>query len=90
LILLCRCGQGIAGLRDQGAINQVVYKFVCHYNNLFRDENEDPPELQWVRNNLIYLCCFVKEEKEILQTMYAQKYNVFLYDTFRLLVWFFT
>ena len=46
-----RCGQGIAGLRDQGAINQVVYKFVCHYNNLFRDENEDPPELQWHRKN---------------------------------------
>lgn len=46
-----RCAQGIDGLRDQGAINQVVYKFIAHYNSLFRDENEDPPELHWVRNS---------------------------------------
>ncbi|XP_052068473.1 protein FAM13B-like isoform X27 [Mytilus californianus] len=45
-----RCAQGIGGLRDQGAINQVVYKFVAHYNSLFRDENEDPPELHWIRH----------------------------------------
>ncbi|CAC5409603.1 unnamed protein product [Mytilus coruscus] len=46
-----RCAQGIDGLRDQGAINQVVYKFIAHYNSLFRDENEDPPELHWLRKN---------------------------------------
>ena len=48
-----RCGQGIGGLRDQGAINQVVYKFINHYDNLFWDENEDPPELQWVRTAML-------------------------------------
>lgn len=45
-----RCGQGIGALRDQGAINQIVYKLVFHYNALFREENEDPPELQWIRH----------------------------------------
>ena len=52
-IVYFRCEQGFGGLRDQGAINQVVYKFVCHYNSLFRDESEDPPELQWVRSDCV-------------------------------------
>ncbi|XP_061196169.1 protein FAM13B-like isoform X1 [Saccostrea echinata] len=46
---LFRCGQGIVGLKDQGKINQIVYKFITLYDSLFREENEISPYNEWIK-----------------------------------------
>ncbi|XP_056017820.1 protein FAM13B-like isoform X2 [Ostrea edulis] len=46
---LFRCGQGIVGLKDQGKINQIVYKFITHYDALFMEENEISPCNEWIK-----------------------------------------
>ena len=46
---LCnRCGDGIAGLKDQGTINLIVSQFITKYNELFREDDEAEPEETWV------------------------------------------
>lgn len=46
---LFRCGQGVIGLKDQGKINQIVYKFITNYDALFKEENEISPCDEWVK-----------------------------------------
>lgn len=49
LYFLCnRCGDGIAGLKDQGTINLIVSQFITKYNELFREDDEAEPEETWV------------------------------------------
>ena len=49
LYFLCnRCGDGIAGLKDQGTINLIVSQFITKYNELFREDDEAEPEERWV------------------------------------------
>ena len=43
-----RCGDGIAGLKDQGTINLIVSQFITKYNELFREDDEAEPEERWV------------------------------------------
>uniref|UniRef100_K1PJ18 Protein FAM13B n=1 Tax=Magallana gigas TaxID=29159 RepID=K1PJ18_MAGGI len=43
------CGQGVIGLKDQGKINQIVYKFITNYDALFKEENEISPSDEWVK-----------------------------------------
>jgi hypothetical protein len=50
-LLVRRCGQGIVGLKDQGKINQIVYKFITHYDALFQEENEISPSNEWVNGH---------------------------------------
>ncbi|XP_029649501.1 protein FAM13A isoform X2 [Octopus sinensis] len=34
-----RCGSDFSGLKDQSTTNNIVYKFIIHYHDLFADEN---------------------------------------------------
>lgn len=38
----------MVGLKDQGKINQIVYKFITNYDALFKEENEISPYNEWV------------------------------------------
>ncbi|XP_076443279.1 protein FAM13A-like [Babylonia areolata] len=42
-----RCGDGIAGLKDQGTINVLVSQFITEYNQLFREDDEVEPVETW-------------------------------------------
>ncbi|KAJ8319293.1 hypothetical protein KUTeg_004384 [Tegillarca granosa] len=44
---LFRCDQGIGGLKDQGTINQIVFKFIVHYESIFAGVNEELPVVEW-------------------------------------------
>ncbi|KAK7507959.1 hypothetical protein BaRGS_00000924 [Batillaria attramentaria] len=45
-----RCGEGIAGLKDQGTINLIVSQFITKYDELFKEDDElDPPETWKIR-----------------------------------------
>ncbi|KAK3090390.1 hypothetical protein FSP39_011458 [Pinctada imbricata] len=44
-----KCGQGIVGLKDQGTVNQIVYKFITYYDRLFKEEGEESPQDQWIK-----------------------------------------
>lgn len=35
-----RCASDLTGLKDQSTTNNIVHKFILHYNDLFADENE--------------------------------------------------
>lgn len=35
-----RCASDFTGLKDQSTTNNIVHKFIIHYNDLFADENE--------------------------------------------------
>ncbi|XP_060081794.1 protein FAM13A-like isoform X2 [Ylistrum balloti] len=45
---LFKCGMGVVGLKDQGTVNQIVYKFIFHYNAIFKLEHETSPEDFWL------------------------------------------
>ncbi|XP_033745631.1 protein FAM13A-like isoform X2 [Pecten maximus] len=45
---LFKCGMGVVGLKDQGTVNQIVYKFIFHYNAIFKLEQENSPEDFWL------------------------------------------
>ncbi|XP_069125639.1 LOW QUALITY PROTEIN: protein FAM13A-like [Argopecten irradians] len=45
---LFKCGMGVVGLKDQGTVNQIVYKFIFHYNAIFKLEHENSPEDFWL------------------------------------------
>lgn len=40
LCFYCRCASDLTGLKDQSTTNNIVHKFILHYNDLFADENE--------------------------------------------------
>ncbi|XP_021354807.1 protein FAM13B-like isoform X3 [Mizuhopecten yessoensis] len=46
---LFKCGMGVVGLKDQGTVNQIVYKFIFHYNAIFKLEHENSPEEFWLQ-----------------------------------------
>lgn len=48
LSFVIRCGDGIAGLKDQGTINLIVAKLISKYDELFKDEDEPAPIETWV------------------------------------------
>ena len=49
-----RCGDGIAGLQDQGTINLIVSTFISKYNELFREDEEVDPAETWVGAGLLF------------------------------------
>lgn len=42
-----RCGDGIAGLKDQGTINVIVSQFITKYDQLFKEDEELHPAETW-------------------------------------------
>ncbi|XP_052264203.1 protein FAM13A-like isoform X2 [Dreissena polymorpha] len=42
-------GKGFMALKDQGTMNQIIYRFIVDYNALFKEADEDPPSVYWER-----------------------------------------
>lgn len=40
-------------MKDQGKINQIVYKFITNYDALFKEENEISPCNEWVNSETL-------------------------------------
>ena len=55
LAFFFRCGEGMSGMRDQGVTNQIVYKFITDYDDIFRLEGEESPVMEWVKSHFNHL-----------------------------------
>ena len=45
----------MSGMRDQGVTNQIVYKFITDYDDIFRLEGEESPVMEWVKSHFNHL-----------------------------------
>ncbi|KAH3729372.1 hypothetical protein DPMN_055340 [Dreissena polymorpha] len=42
-------GKGFMALKDQGIMNKIMYRFIVDYNALFKEADEDTPNVYWER-----------------------------------------
>lgn len=59
-------------MKDQGKINQIVYKFITNYDALFKEENEISPCDEWVNSKIL------------IRSITQVTSNTVRYDTFTL------
>lgn len=59
-------------MKDQGKINQIVYKFITNYEALFKEENEISPSDEWVNS------------ETLIRSITQVTSNTVRYDTFTL------